>query len=224
MDRRIHSLMSFWGIADYQECLSVLKTDPRRYQEFVKKLTINVSEFFRNPDRFIELWEKVFPELLQRPGRLKIWSAGCSNGAEPYSVAIILQELKALDRATILATDIDQVVLEKAKLGVYLQNEVKSLPPELLGKYFRKERELFHFDDGLKKQVRFEKHNLLQDPYPKEMDLIICRNVVIYFTEEAKNQLYIGFNHSLRHNGYFLAGGTEPLLYYRQFGFDNVGL
>ncbi len=224
MDRRIHSLMSFWGISDYQEYLSVLKTDPRRYQEFVKKLTINVSEFFRNPDRFIELWEKVLPELLQKPHRLKIWSAGCFNGAEPYSVAIILQELNVLNRATILATDIDQVVLDKARLGVYLRNEVKSLPPQLLAKYFRQEGEAFHFCDDLKKRVEFKNHNLLRDPYPEEMDLIICRNVVIYFTEEAKNQLYLGFNRSLRDGGYFLAGGTEPILYYRQFGFENVGL
>lgn len=224
LDRRINSLMSYWGISEYDEYLSVLKTDPRRYQEFVKKLTINVSEFFRNPDRFIELWEKFLPELLKKPGTLKIWSAGCSNGAEPYSVAIILQELKALDRAKILATDIDQVVLDKAGRGVYLRNEVRSLPPKLLAKYFQPEGESYRFNEDLKKRVEFKYHNLLQDPYPQEMDLIICRNVIIYFTEEAKTQLYLGFNRSLRDGGYFLAGGTEPILYYRQFGFENVSL
>ncbi|HHT47673.1 MAG TPA: protein-glutamate O-methyltransferase CheR [Firmicutes bacterium] len=224
MDRRIHGLMSFWEINDYDEYLNVLKTNPRRYQEFVKRLTINVSEFFRNPDRFIELWKKILPELLLKPGRIKIWSAGCSNGAEPYSVAIILNELKALDRATILATDIDHEILEKARRGVYHPNEVKSLPSELLEKYFCKDEELFSFSADLKKRVEFKRHNLLLEPFPQELDLIICRNVVIYFTEEAKNKLYRDFNQALRMGGYLLTGGTEPILYYRQFGFENVAL
>ncbi len=222
MDRRIHSLMSFWGIDDYDEYLNVLKTNAQRYQEFVKRLTINVSEFFRNPDRFIELWERILPELLQKPGPIKIWSAGCSNGAEPYSVAIILQELNALHRASILATDIDQVVLDKAQRGEYLFNEVKSLPADLREKYFRQENEVFYFDDALKRRVQFKRHNLLLEPYPENLDLIICRNVVIYFTEEAKQKIYLDFNRSLRVGGYYLTGGTEPILYYRQFGFENV--
>ncbi|HBK68717.1 MAG TPA: chemotaxis protein CheR [Firmicutes bacterium] len=222
MDRRIHSLMSLWGIADYDQYLKELKTNAHRYQEFVKKLTINVSEFFRNPDRFMELWEKIVPELLKASRKIKIWTAGCSNGAEPYSIAIILQELQASTQAEIIATDIDQVVLEKAKKGVYLRHEVKSLPPELLKKYFRQEEELFFLGDSIKKKVIFKRHNLLCDPFPQELDLISCRNVVIYFTEEAKNKLYMKFNQSLRMGGYFLAGGTEPLLYYKQVGFENV--
>ncbi|MBA2133066.1 protein-glutamate O-methyltransferase CheR [Hydrogenispora sp. UU3] len=222
MDRRIHSLMGFWGIRDYDEYLTVLKTNPQRYQEFVKRLTINVSEFFRNPDRFIELWERFLPEILQKTGGVRIWSAGCSNGAEPYSVAIILSELNALHRASILATDIDEVVLEKARKGAYIFNEVKSLPSELREKYFRQEGEVFYFDEALKKRVQFKKHNLLQEPFPENLDLIICRNVVIYFTEEAKQKIYVDFNRALRVGGYFLTGGTEPILYYRQYGFENV--
>lgn len=222
MDRRIHSLMSFWGVTSYDEYLEVLKTNPERFQEFVKRLTINVSEFFRNPDRFIELWERFLPEILQKPGAIRIWSAGCSNGAEPYSVAIILQELNALHRATILATDIDQVVLDKALKGAYVFNEVKSLPADLRAKYFRQEGEVFYFDDDLKKRVQFKKHNLLLEPYPENVDLIVCRNVVIYFTEEAKKKIYLGFNQALRVGGYFMTGGTEPILYYRYYGFQSI--
>jgi chemotaxis protein methyltransferase CheR len=222
MDRRIHSLMNIWGVSDYDEYLTILQTDPQRYQEFVKKLTINVSEFFRNPDRFMELWERIMPELLKKPGKIKIWSAGCSNGSEPYSVAIILHELCASTRAEILATDIDQVVLDKAKKGVYLQNEIKSMPPDLIKKHFRQEGEAFYLKENIKERVVFKKHNLLKDPFEKDLDLIICRNVVIYFTEQAKNDLYIKFNQSLRMGGYFLVGGTEPLLYYKQLGYENV--
>jgi len=224
MDRRIHTLMNFWGIADYDEYFNVLKTNASRYQEFVKRLTINVSEFFRNPDRFMELWEKILPELLQRPGLVKIWSAGCSNGAEPYSVAIILNELKALDRAVIIATDIDQEILEKARKGVYCASEVKNLPPMLREKYFRQEGELFAFSADLKKRVEFRKHNLLLDPFPREQDLVICRNVVIYFTQEAKDRLFQEFNQALRIGGYLMTGGTEPILYFKEYGFENVAL
>lgn len=222
MDRRIHSLMSYWEVKDYDEYLNVLKTNPRRFQDFVKRLTINVSEFFRNPDRFMELWERILPEILRSSGTIRIWSAGCSNGAEPYSVAIILKELNALHRATVLATDIDQVVLDKAQQGAYYFNEVKSLPAELREKYFRQAGEVFYFDENLKKRIQFTKHNMLLEPFPENLDLIICRNVVIYFTEEAKEKIYLGFNQALRDGGYFMTGGTEPILYYRQYGFENV--
>ena len=222
MDRRIHSLMTFWGIDNYDDYLKLLQTDSQRYQEFVKKLTINVSEFFRNPDRFYELWERIMPELLKESKKVKIWSAGCSNGAEPYSFALILQELKASSRAEILATDLDQVVLEKARQGAYLRNEVRNLPPELLAKYFQEHDGYYLLNQRIKAQVVFKKHDLLSDPFPQNLDMISCRNVVIYFTEEAKNKLYYQFNQALRLGGYFLAGGTEPLLYYRQLGFENV--
>jgi len=222
MDRRIHSLMGLWGIDNYEDYLHLLKTNPQRYQEFVKKLTINVSEFFRNPDRFYELWERILPELLKGNRKVKIWSAGCANGAEPYSFALILAELKATLRAEILATDLDEVMLAKALQGQYMRNEIKNLPPELLAKYFREENGYYRLDQRIKAQVVFKKHNLLSDPFPRDLDLISCRNVVIYFTEEAKNRLYKQFNQALRIGGYFMAGGTEPLLYYRQLGFDNT--
>lgn len=222
MDRRIKSLMVLWGINDYDEYFCLLQTNPQRYQEFVKKLTINVSEFFRNPDRFFELWERIMPELLKETKKIKIWSAGCSNGAEPYSFALILQELKVGRQVEILATDIDQVVLEKARQGSYLRNEVKNLPPELLVKYFQQNDERFLLNERIKEKVVFKKHNLLSEPFPQALDLISCRNVIIYFTEEVKNKLYYQFNQALRVGGYFLAGGTEPLLYYRQLGFENV--
>lgn len=220
MDRRIHSLMNMWGLKDYEEYLTVLKTDTVRFKEFVKKLTINVSEFFRNPERFFELWHQIIPELLSERAGIKIWSAGSSNGAEPYSVAIILKELRASHRASILATDIDAEILAKARKGVYIQNEVKSLPPELLKKYFHEEEGFFHLAEEVKKEVTFRRHNLLLEEFETDFDLIICRNVVIYFTEEAKNNLYKKFNRSLRRGGFLLVGGTEPLLNYKEWGFE----
>jgi chemotaxis protein methyltransferase CheR len=220
MDRRINSLMQIWGLETYDEFLEVLKTNPQKYKEFVKKLTINVSEFFRNSERFYELWKKIMPQLLKKP-QIRIWSAGCSDGAEPYSIAIVVQELGASDRVKILASDVDKIILAKAEQAVYGFNEVKSLPPDLLSKYFENRDNLYYLNDTTKGLVQFYAHNLLLDDYASDLDLIICRNVVIYFTEQAKGLLYQKFLKALSPGGYLMVGGTEPILAYRQLGFEN---
>lgn len=219
MDRRIHSLMQSWEVENYDLFLEILKKNTAKYKEFVKKLTINVSEFFRNPERFIELWRRVLPELLTENSSLRIWSAGCSNGAEPYSVAIIASELNAINRVQIFGTDIDEMILNKAREGIYEHNDLKNLPPELINKYFDFKNNRYYLDESIKSKVDFLNHNLLKDPFLNSFHLIICRNVVIYFTEEAKRNLYLKFYDSLAPGGYLLVGGTEPLLTYRQIGF-----
>lgn len=224
MDRRIHSLMQSWAVQDYNHYLRLLKTNPQRYKEFVKKLTINVSEFFRNPERFEELWRRVLPELLDKNSKIRIWSAGCSNGAEPYSVALLAQELGVTDRVQIIGTDIDQVVLTKAREGVYEYNDIKNLPSHFLGKYFKTQNHRYYLNNDVKSMVEFLSHNLLKDPFLINFDLIICRNVVIYFKEEAKKVLYHKFFESLNPGGYLLVGGTEPLLNYRSIGFINSSI
>ena len=219
MDRRIHTLMQSWEIHSYDQYLELLKTDPKRYKVFVKKLTINVSEFFRNPERFKELWQHVLPELLKNNQDIRIWSAGCSNGAEPYSVALISLEMGVADRVKIFGTDIDQFILAKAREGIYEYNDLKNLPPDLLTKYFFNRGNQYYLNDTVKSMVEFLSHNLLKDPFLGSFDLIICRNVVIYFTEEAKKVLYQKFYESLKPGGYLLVGGTEPLLDYKKMGF-----
>lgn len=222
MDRRIQSLMAAWDIHDYDEYYRVLQTNPGKYQEFVKKLTINVSEFFRNPDRFAELREKILPELAGRNSFLTLWSAGCSNGSEPYTLGIILREMGLTRRVKIIATDIDKIILEKAKVARYNASEVRNVAPELLSRYFKLEDErIYQLHPDIQQMVEFRHHNLLHDPFPPAVDLILCRNVVIYFTEEAKRELYQKFHSTLRPGGYLMVGGTEPLLSYRALGFEN---
>jgi chemotaxis protein methyltransferase CheR len=220
MDRRINSLMQVWNLKTYDDFLESLKTDPQKYKEFVKKLTINVSEFFRNSERFLELWENILPKLLTRQ-KLRIWSAGCSDGSEPYSLAIILRELKAENRVRIIASDVDRFILDKAQAAVYSLNELKSLPPDLLPKYFEPRDNLYFLKDSIKNMVEFRAQNLFDDGYESNLDLIICRNVVIYFTEEAKAVLYQKFLKALNPGGYLMVGGTEPILNFRQIGFEN---
>lgn len=222
MDRRINSLMQLWNIESYDNFFKILKTDPKKFKEFVNRLTINVSEFFRNPDRFEELRNKVLPELLKKNNQIKIWSAGCSNGAEPYSVAIIVNELRANDRVQILASDVDREILRKAQEeACYISNDVKSLPPNLVAKYFHRQSDKFYLNDSIKKMVTFSFQNLLLDDFESGLDLIICRNVVIYFTNDAKNNLYQKFYNALKPGGYLWVGGTEPLLNYRNWGYEN---
>ncbi len=221
MDRRIHSLMSAWKIETYEEFLELLRTDPRRFDEFNKKLTINVSEFFRNPERFYELWQQVLPQLVKERPLCRIWSAGCSNGSEPYSLAIIARELGMSGRFSILATDIDKMILAKAEQALYTAHDLKNLPPELLEKYFTPEDGNFRLREIVRRMVEFRHHDLLKEEFESDFDLILCRNVVIYFTEAAKLQLYTKFLHALRPGGLLLVGGTEPLLNYRQLGFES---
>jgi chemotaxis protein methyltransferase CheR len=222
MDRRIHSFMPLWNVTNYDDYYNVLCNDEKIRNDFINKLTINVSEFFRNPERFAELGRTILPDLLKRQNSVRIWSAGCSDGSEPYSVAIIVKELKAESQVYIMATDIDKAIIQRAKNGVYVGNEVKSMPTELVTKYFKPEtNNMYRLDESVKKMVEFKLHNLLCDPFSTNFDLIICRNVVIYFTEEAKNVLYYKFIASLRPGGYMLVGGTEPILQYRNFGLEH---
>jgi chemotaxis protein methyltransferase CheR len=222
MDRRIHSLMQSWKIETYEEFLAVLRNDPDRYRDFEKKLTINVSEFFRNPDRFEDLRQTVLPRLARERRLIRIWSAGCSNGAEPYSIAILLRESGLESRAEIIGTDVDRLILREAAQAVYHPNQVKNLRAGLLEKYFEPMANgTYRLQDSIRGMVEFRHHNLLSDPFDSDLDLIICRNVVIYFTEAAKNLLYQRFLQSLRPGGFLLVGGTEPLLNYRQLGFET---
>ncbi len=226
MDRRINSLMSLWNVQTYEEYLEVLKTDQQKYKEFVKKLTINVSEFFRNPDRFQELQNSIFPEIIKNNQKtIKIWSAGCSNGSEPYTIAIIAKELGIDGRINILATDIDDIIINKAKEAKYSDNEVRNILPDNLAKYFDNvEKGQYSLRNSIKRMVEFKHQNLLTDPFGADWDLIICRNVVIYFTEEAKSVLYRRFLNALRPGGFLMVGGTEPLLNYKSYGFENKSI
>lgn len=224
MQRRINSLMESLKVQTYREYFRLLQTDPARYDEFLKRITINVSEFFRNPERFVDLEQKYLPRLLVPKRPLKVWSAGCSTGCEPYTLAILLSELDPRRGHRVLATDVDRVVLEKARAGVYQAGELKNVTPARLAKYFTPVGDGgFRVKDEVKKLIDFRPQNLLTDRFDAGFDLILCRNVVIYFTEEAKHQLYTKFYQALAPGGILLVGGTEPILRYRDYGFEAVG-
>ncbi|WP_425059553.1 Chemotaxis protein methyltransferase [Sporomusa carbonis] len=221
MQRRIGNMMNRHGASGYLDFFSKLEANPKLYKDFIDFLTINVTEFFRTPEKFDELEKKVIPDLLKRSPKLNIWSAGCSIGAEPYSLAIMLNEITPQTRHRIFATDLDVEMLAKAKQGSYSANELKNIPPARLNKYFTQANGIATIKDDIKAKVEFQRHNLLVDKFESGFDLILCRNVVIYFTEEAKDGLYRRFFTALKPGGVLFVGGTEAILNFRDIGFQH---
>lgn len=223
MKRRIDSLIAKNGITSYNEYVSAIKADKNKFEEFINYLTINVSEFYRNPEQWEVLEKEILPTLMQKTSRLKIWSAACSTGDEPYSLVMMLSRHMPLSNIKIIATDIDKQVLAKAKEGLYNVKSLKTLPPDLMKKYITQVNEYtYKVSDEVKKCVDFKQHNLLLDPYPTDCDLIVCRNVLIYFTEEAKNEIYKKFNTSLKKEGVLFVGSTEQIIQASTLGYATA--
>lgn len=156
--------------------------------ETLDRMTINVSEFYRNYKRWEVLETAILP-LIKTSRPLKIWSAACSTGEEPYTLAMLLDQQKGLPGYQILATDIDEKALEKAKKGVYQERSLQEVPLSVKDRYFTQNaNRSYEVKPEIKKNITFKKHNLLADRYEQDFDLIVCRNVFIYFTESAKEE------------------------------------
>lgn len=222
MERRLATMLRRVGAADLGAYARLLAATPARVKEFQDFLTINVSEWLRNAEKFDELQKQILPDLLKRSPRLKIWSAGCSNGSEPYSVAMILDEIDPRGQHQILATDLDVEILKAARAGSYTDKDIRAVSPARRSRYFVQEGDRFTVRPEIRQKVQFERQNLLSDPFPTDVDLILCRNVVIYFTEEAKDELYRRFHRALKPGGILFVGGTESLLKARELGYASV--
>lgn len=222
MKRRIDSLIAKHHYTTYTQYVEALKKDKVLFEEFVNYLTINVSEFYRNPEQWTLLERQILPELLKKSPTLKIWSAACSTGDEPYSLVMLLTRFMPLSKIKIIATDIDKQVLDKARMGLYNIKSLKGLPDEFIKKYFKEvSATSYQISDEIKKCVEFKEHNLLKDPYPDRCDLIVCRNVLIYFTEEAKDAIYRKFNASLKQGCFLFVGSTEQIIQPEKIGYDT---
>lgn len=223
MKRRIDALIAKHKIDGYEAYIRTLKTDRVKFDEFVDYITINVSEFYRNPEQWKYLTDKVFPGLIKDFGQtLKIWSAACSTGDEPYSLAMALSDFVPLSRIRIMATDINSQVIDKAKIGLYSEKSIASVPEDKKKEFFTQNGKFYQISDKIKQCVTFKEHNLLKDPFPRDMHLIVCRNVLIYFTEEAKDEVFQKYYQSLTENGVLFIGSTEQILRYREMGFKRM--
>lgn len=223
MRRRIDTLAAKNGCSDYESFAKLLRTDREKFEQFVNFLTINVSEFYRNPDEWKRMDEIIIPKLIKENGRnLKIWSAACSTGDEPYSLAMAFSRHIPLSNIQILATDIDKQVIQHAQVGLYDEKSIAGVPADLKSKYFTKIGNSYQISNEIKKCVTFKEHNLLNDKYPQNFDLILCRNVVIYFTDEAKSMIYRSFYQSLKPKGVLFIGSTEQITDYKDIGFERI--
>jgi chemotaxis protein methyltransferase CheR len=211
MKRRITTLRNKRGFKSYIDYYHAMNENNELMNEFIDRLTINVSEFFRNRKRWEVLKNRIIPELIENRPRLKIWSAACSTGEEAYSLAILFNEFFPQVTVQIIATDIDETVLKEAKKGSYLEQSLKEVPTYLKKKYFHYDNNTYQVDPKLGKQITFAKHNLLADRYPSQIDLLVCRNVLIYFTDEAKEEIYHGFKDALNPGGVLFVGSTEQI-------------
>lgn len=222
MKRRIDTLISKRRIEGYDKYVQGLKNDSELFDEFVNYITINVSEFYRNPEQWKLLDEQIIPELIQKFGKnLKIWSAACSTGDEPYSLVMAFSKHLPLSNIKIHATDLDKQVMAKAKVGLYSDKSVVSVPSDLKSKYFTKVGPSYKISDEIKSRVEFKEHNLLKDSYPTDYHLIVCRNVLIYFTEEAKEEVFRKFYGSLASGGVLFIGSTEQIITYKELGYER---
>jgi|SRR5690554_1134245 len=221
IQRRLRAYMQRLGLENYSALLKHLLESPKEVCALRDYLAINVSEFFRNPDMFQYLTKEIMPGL-GKDGNLKMWSAGCAVGCEPYTLSILAHE-HYTGSWSILATDIDGGAIAQAQEGVYDTDLVKSVPRQFMRKYFERcgERE-FRIIPSLKENVRFKRLDLLTESYPRGLDLILCRNVVIYFTEKAKTKILASLSQSLRPGGVIFIGATESFYDYQAYQLKRV--
>ncbi len=212
MKRRIESLITRNKFNSYDSYFNAINQDFKLLDEFVNYLTINVSEFYRNPEQWRVLEQDIIPYLLKHRSKLKIWSVACSTGEEPYSLVMLLSKFFPINQISVLATDIDKGALKKASIGIYSKKSLENLPRRFILSFFTKDGDKYKINEEIKKRVIFKHFNLLEDRYPSQCDLIVCRNVMIYFTEEAKNDIYMKFHDSLSNEGVLFVGSTEQII------------
>jgi chemotaxis protein methyltransferase CheR len=218
--RRIAVRMRARGVHDYAAYARLLDSDAAEYERLLDALTINVTKLFRNPEVFAALAEKVVPELfhLELPV-IPIWSAGCSSGEEPYSLAVLFHRhaatngmLAQIDRVDVLGTDIDRNSLARAERGTFAEADFADTPEDLRRRYFDPEPP-FAIAEGVRRLVRFARHDLLADPPPMTgVRLLLCRNVLIYFDRDTQERLFDLFHEALAPGGYLVLGKVETLL------------
>ena len=222
LKRRIQARIRKLGISDTMEYYRLLKKNRQELNNLILTVAINVTEFFRDPLIWKTFQKKIIPELVHykqenRDTSIKIWSAACSTGQEPYSIAMSFYEVLGENlgefKISILATDIDREALQIASKGVYPSDIVeKYIPKNLINKYFLKSDEFYRVLPKIRRLVRFQQFNLFSKIYPKGFDVIFLRNVLIYMKKEAQEKVFRQMYDALEDHGYLILGKTETIL------------
>ncbi|TZF86513.1 protein-glutamate O-methyltransferase CheR (plasmid) [Pedobacter sp. BS3] len=235
LKRRINRLFTIDKFPSFAELRYRIKTDKEYLKRFVEEITVNVTEMFRDPHFYQELRNKILPALGTYPF-IRIWHAGCSTGEEVYSMAILLKEANLLHKSLLYATDINPRVLEFARKALfplsqmkqYSENYIRSGGKNDFSSYYSANYSLAKFNDELKAKIIFSTHNLVSDRSFNEFQLIVCRNVLIYFDRELQAKVFRLFDDSLEHLGYLALGAKETLRFssiapkYKQLGREKI--
>jgi len=218
LKRRIRRRLELSGLQSISEMQHQVICDKAFFEAMLLDLSINVTEMFRDPAFFKALREQVLPAL-DMQSFIKIWHVGCATGEEVYSTAIVLKELGLYGKAQIYATDFNEVVLKKAREGIFPSNRIKTYTAnyqegggtESFGDYYMAHYDSAIIDKSLKKNIVFADHNLVTDAVFGEMDMIVCRNVLIYFNRELQNRVLQLFYKSLCEDGFLCLGTKESV-------------
>lgn len=216
--RRILRLYVLDKALSFAEFRYRINNDTAYFKRFVEQITVNVTEMFRDPGFFKTLRDVVLPKLGTYPF-IRIWLAGCSTGEEAYSISIILKELNLLHKSLIYATDLNPIVLEKAALGMFAMSQMKQYSENYISSggindfsgYYTANYSLAKFNEELKSKIIFSTHNLVSDHSFNEFQLILCRNVLIYFDRDLQHKVLQLFDDSLEGLGYLALGSKETL-------------
>jgi chemotaxis protein methyltransferase CheR len=199
----------------YARYIIYLKKHPEEFTNLLNDLTINYTTFFRDSDVYKHLEHKLLPKLFTSPNPVKIWSAGCATGEEPYSLSILVHKLLgkhvSSNRVQIIASDIDKDALAKAQRGAYGPRQISTMSHEMIDEYFTHEGDSWIVKDFAKSIIRFERFDLNQASLHVNFDLILCRNVMIYFSKEGQQHIHMNFFRALRDGGYMITGKSEIL-------------
>jgi chemotaxis protein methyltransferase CheR len=234
IQRRIDIRVKKNNLSSYGDYLVYLEKNPSEFQELVDCLAVNVTSFFRDGTPYHILRETLFPNLVSKSAAegkrsISVWSSACSTGEEPYSIAIsacesIFTKMKDGLKVQIIGSDIDDHALAAAKLGEYSRKEAEVIDDKILKRYFSSEGDRFVVKEILKEMVRFRKLNLISDPPLLNMDLVFCRNMLIYIQMDLQEQIFEKFYRALNPGGYLVIGKTEvlPVSFNKKFSTINL--
>jgi chemotaxis protein methyltransferase CheR len=210
MERRIRTFLTTRGHSGLDDHLKVLRADRAELEAFLDRVTINVSQLWRHPEQFEVLERHVLPELAEK-GRVRAWSAGCSYGAEAFTLAAVCMSTIPKANVSITGVDIDPRMIDKAREGIFSAADARTVKPGLMDTWFTKLPDgRFEALPALRALCRFEVGDLLRvQPRPAAYDLVMCRNTVIYFNDEVRDALHARLVTALRPGGYLVVGATE---------------
>jgi two-component system, chemotaxis family, CheB/CheR fusion protein len=219
IQRRVAKRMAAVGVERYDDYVDFLELHGEEFAELFNMLLINTTGFFRDPQTWEYLAEEIAPQLLATrapESPLRLWCAGCASGEEPYTVAMVLArvmgdpEFRA--RVKIYATDVDEEALDQARHGAYLPRQIEDVPPDALERFFERTEQRYVFRKDLRQSVIFGRNDLVQDAPISRIDLLVCRNALMYFNAETQSQILRRFHFALDDDGYLLLGKSEMLI------------